>query len=151
MITKRTKWIIAVVVTLVLVGIGKLCISKTDPRDTFEFLVTKPIPQSVSSIQEGNFRALDNVLRVLRFHIAAKDLQTILDLKGYKPMDQNQMMGYSSEEYLKWWEQRILVLAKLEVHMAKDSRGYILDEGFGQKYIFWSTNAQEVLFIANAH
>lgn len=145
------KWAIVAVLTVVLFGAGAAYLSKPSPRSTFEYLVAKPIPQSVNSIQEGSFRAMDSVFRVLRFNISAAELRSILDSQGYKPLSQEEMGSRNRQDYLRHWEQRIKAVTKLEIHFAENAQGLTLKEGRGQKYMFWSTNTPEVVFVADAH
>lgn len=123
----------------------------SNPRSTFEYLVAKPVPQSVDSIQEGGFRTMDSVFRVLRFNIATPDMRKILDSQGYKPVGQEESQGRDHKEYLQYWEERIAQVTKVEVHFTEDWQTYTLKEGHGQKYIFCNTNTSEAVFAADAH
>src|SRR6266850_1894003 len=105
-------------------------ISGSNPRSTFEYLVTKPVPPSVDTIQEGGFRTMDSVFRVLCFNIGTSDIRNILDAQGYKPVGRDElkrwdprageMASISHEDYLKGWEVRIQSLTKLKVHFTSD-------------------------------
>jgi len=123
-------------------------ISSSNPRSTFEYLVTKPIPLSVGPIQEGGLRTMDSVFRVLSFKMAAADLYKLLDLQGYKPLVNDEL---TREDYLKRWERRIEESANLKVHFTADWNAYRLVEGHGTKYIFCDTNTSAVVFVADAH
>jgi hypothetical protein len=122
--------------------------SGSNPRSTFEYLVTKPIPPSVGSIQEGGFRALDSVFRVLCFKMETADLHKIVDARGYKPVGKAEL---TQEDFLKVWERRIEYSTKLKVQFTEDWKAYRLKEGHGTKYIFCDTNTLAVVFVADAH
>jgi hypothetical protein len=122
--------------------------SGSDPRSTFEYLITKPVPRSVGPIQEGGFRTLDSVFRVLCFNMEVADLYKIVDVQGYKPVSKDEL---TQENYLKGWERRIEYSAKLKVHFTADWNAYRLVEGHGTKYVFYDTNTSAVVFVADAH
>jgi hypothetical protein len=79
-----------------------------NPKRTFEQLVVKPIPNSVGTIEEGSFRTMDSVLRVLHFQINKTDLQTLLDSHRFAPIDEN-------EEFKRWNQS-----SKTEVKIQKE-------------------------------
>ena len=138
-----------------------LTLGRSNPRSTFEHLIVKPVPSSVDSIEEGSFRTLDSVFRVLRFKIGALDVRRILDSQGYRPVGKEelqrwdsqagQMVSITQKEYLQHWEGRVQALTKLRVHFTKDWQAYKLTEGHGQKYLFCNTNSSETVFVADAH
>ena len=125
-----------------------------NPRSTFKYLVMKPIPNSVTNVQEGDRIALDSVFRVLLFQISQTDLQKILDCQHFTPIDEGEEFKYwdthingyvrmQREEYFKYWERRILNVAKLDVSLTKDWQVYTLKERNGQKHLFLTRTARK--------
>lgn len=163
MTSKTVKWSVVIVVGVAMIAILAAYLAiHSNPRRTFEDLVVKPVPGSVSSIQAGGFRAMDGVVRVLRFNIDPGDLRKILDSQAYKAVGESELKGWdahagktitlSTKDYLKHWEQRIGHVAKLEVHIGDDWLAYTIKEPpNGQKYIFCNTNLTEAVFVADAH
>jgi hypothetical protein len=161
MSSKNTKRLAGALAMAVLAICLVLTFVRSNPRSTFEYLIAKPVPSSVDSIEEGSFRTLDSVFRVLRFKIEALDVRSILDSQGYKPVGKEelqrwdsqagQMASITQEEYLQDWQGRVQALTKLRVHFTKDWQAYILVEGHGRKYLFCNTNSSETVFVADAH
>ena len=139
---KLLKWYlaIAVCISVALVWILRNVFAPT-PRAAFEYLVAQPVPASVAHIEEGGFRTMDSVFRVLRFDISSPDMQNILSSQGYKPTEGN----------WDYWEKRIQQVTKLQVHFGEDWHAYTLQEGHGQKFIFSNTNTSRAVFVADAH
>jgi len=133
-----------------------------NPKSSFEQLIVKPIPYSVRTIEEGNFRTMDSVLRVLHFQISKTDLQTLLDGQHFVPINENEEfkrwdqtskgeVKIQKTDYLSSWKQRIHDSTKLDVSFSKTWQIFTLKDGNGTKYIFCDTNSTEALFVAEAH
>ena len=133
-----------------------------NPEKTFRYLITNPIPNSISSIQEGNSIAMDSVFRVLSFQINKADLKMILDSQHFAPVDENQEfkkwdqkskdeIKIQKEEYLNYWKQRIQSTVKLDVNFSNSWQIFTLKEGNGTKYFFFDTNSTSAVFVADAH
>jgi len=135
---------------------------RTDPRTSFETLVTKPIPDSVHSLEEGSFFAMDSVLRVLRFQISPADLRELLEKQHFTPADEREeFAGFDQksadqvqtpkDEYFKRWQRTIESSTKLRVSFSGNWQIYALKEGRGQKRIFFEPNNNRVIFVAYAN
>jgi hypothetical protein len=133
-----------------------------NPRDAFAQLVANPVPNSVDSIQQGNFITLDSVFRVLRFQIDKTDLKVLLDSQHFTPIDENEEfkqwdqnskgeIKIQKENYLAYWKQRIQRTVKLDVNFTKTWQIFTLKEGHGQKYFFFDTNSTEAVFVAEVN
>jgi hypothetical protein len=130
------------IVILVAALLGYQCINAS-PRSSFEHLIAKPIPASVRSIEQGNYRAMDSVYRVLHFEISRPDLEKLLDSQHFVPLAEAWDFKRS--------EQRIRTYTKLQVTFTADWRAYIRKETGGEKYIYFNPNSTEVVFVADAH
>jgi hypothetical protein len=133
-----------------------------NPTKTFAYLIVNPIPNSVVSIKEGNFIAMDSVFRVLSFQINRTDLNVILNNQHFVPIDENEEFKrwdinsksevvIQKEEYLSSWKRRIHEVAKLDVNFSNSWQIVLLKEGHGTKYFFFDTNSTEAVFVADAH
>src|SRR5256885_2111196 len=118
----------------------------SSPRHTFEYLVVKPVPASVRSVEQGALYAMDSVFRVLRFEISKSDLHQLLDSQHFVPIKEDEEfrrwdqsthreVSIQKEEYLKRWKDQIRDYANLEVGFTKDWQVYNIKEGHGQKYV----------------
>jgi len=154
--------IILAIVILVAYSFKQWFFPTPNPTKTFRYLVVNPIPNSVTSIQEGNSIAMDSVFRVLTFQINKSDLKIILDGQHFTPIDENQEfkrwdsnsnqeITISKEDYLNRWKQQIHNQVKLDVSFSNSWQIFILKEGNGTKYFFFDTNSTAAVFVADAH
>jgi len=159
----KTRIKIAIVLAIIIV-VGFFVAQQffPNPKKSFEQLVVKPVPNSIGTIEEGSFRTMDSVLRVLHFQISKTDLQSLLDSQHFAPIDESEEfkqwdqnskseVKIQKEDYLNSWKQRIHELTKLDVNFTKTWQIFVLKEGNGRKYFFFDTNSTEVVFIADAH
>jgi len=116
----------------------------SNPKSAFEYLVVKPIPASVVSVEQGGSRAMDSVFRVLHFKISKPDLRKLLDGQHFVQINEEDFDR-------QFWEQRIRDTVKLNVNFTKDWQAFTLKENGGQKYIFSNTTSTETVFVADAH
>ena len=132
------------------------------PKSTFENLITKPIPHSVASLEEGHFVAMDSTFGVVHFQISEPDLATLLNTQHFAPIDENKEFNgwgqklqtqskISKEEYFSYWKRRIYASAKLSISLTTNWQVSILSEGRGRKYIIFDPNSSEAVFVAEAH
>jgi hypothetical protein len=156
---------IKIVIALAIIIVLALFIAQSffkNPRNSFEQLVVKPVPNSVGSIEEGSFRTMDSVLRVLHFQISKTDLQSLLESQHFIPIDENEEfkrwdqnskseVTIQKEDYLSSWRQRIHELTKLNVIFTNTWQIFTLHERHGRKYFFFDTNSAEAVFVADAH
>jgi hypothetical protein len=114
------------------------------PKTAFEYLVFQPVPASIGHIEEGRFRTMDSVFRVLRFDISPPDMQKILSSQGYRPVDGDEQWDY--------WEKRIRMCTKLQVNFGKGWQAHtVKDPPNGQRFMFYSSNLSQAVFVADAH
>lgn len=159
----KKRYVIGIGLAGVLV-VGFLAVQHllNSPRNTFERLVMKPIPNSVRFIEQGKFAAMDSRLLVLWFQISKADLQTLLDNQHFTPIDESKefkrwdqnskdYIQIQKEEFLSLWRQRIRSSTKLDVNFTNTWQIYTLKEGSGEKYIFSDTSGTEVVFVAEVH
>src|SRR5262249_12398307 len=96
---------------------------------------------------------------VLKFQIDKADLQRLLNIQHFIPIDENKefkrwdqksqdYVQIQKEEFLSLWKQRIKKTAKIEVPFTGKWQIYTLKEGRGEKYIFSDATDTEVVFVA---
>lgn len=159
----KTKHIIGIGLVVVLFT-GLLAIQHmlNSPRRTFEKLLQTPIPNSVRLIDQGKLSSMDSNFVVLHFQISKSDLQALLSIQHFVPIDESSEFrrwdqnskGYiqiQKEEFFRLWQQRIRNSTGLEVLFTNAWQIYTLKEGGGEKYIFSDENGMEVVFVADAH
>lgn len=160
----KTRYIVGsiLIIALIIAGIAITRSFSTSPTNTFEMLVTKPVPSTVTSIESGHFGTMDSSFWALRFQIGKDDLRALLDNQHFAPVNEteefkswdvksNAEVRIQKEQYLKLWRKRILNTAKLDVNFTTNWLIYTLKEEHGQKYMFCDTNSNEAVFVADAH
>lgn len=133
---------------VVMIGIAMvLQWSGTRPEQRFMQMLSKPVPSSVRTVQQGGFHALDSEFWALRFQIPKEDFSNMVVKEGFERLDQRVV---ADRERLKW-ELRLKELAMMEVNISSQWEMFFHRTKQGEKRLFFNPKENECIFVLDTH